>query len=163
MAQKRVQVLLTCGPRPERRVKATRVILRLAGRRTRRRRAQPVQTVVTPAMRRYLERPLHDLGLGVKTVSALENDSCEPDSQGRIWHIRTIGQLLAATPAQLLSVTNLGACTLRDIYTRLSAIGFVKPGYERLGKKLAAAENRRVAAANQLRKRLGYLVDLAQP
>lgn len=118
-----------------------------------------VKTVVTPAMQRYLARPLHDLGLSVKTVSALENDDNVPDTQGRVWHIRTIRELLLATPAQLLGVTNLGACTLREIYTRLSAIGFVKPGFEQTGKKLAAAENRRAAAARQLRKRLGYLAD----
>lgn len=163
MAQKRVRVRLTGLSGPSKPAPNAKQPRRRASKKRRPAKPRAVVTTVTPAMQRYLTRPLHDLGLSLKTVSALENDENVPDSQGRVWHIRTIAQLLHATPAQLLAVTNLGACTLREIYTRLSAVGFVKPGFEKTGKDLAAAEHRRAAAARQLRKRLGYLADVAPP
>jgi len=120
----------------------------------------PVDTLVTPEMASYMRYSLHDLGLNIKIVAALENDRKVPDKYGSVHHIRTIGQLLQASPEQLLAINNFGAKMLEEIYTRLSALGFVKPGYEQRGMLLADQANQRTAKLNWLKRRLGYLTDL---
>jgi DNA-directed RNA polymerase alpha subunit len=104
-----------------------------------------VKTVVTPAMKRYLSRPLTDLGLSCKVLTPLESAS-----------ICSISDLLHTRPEKLLAIKNLGDKALDEIYCKLSALGFVKPGYETLGRIASNANLRHKQAMQWLCRRLGY-------
>ena len=104
-----------------------------------------VRTVVTPAMKKYLDRPLTDLGLSCKVLTPLESAS-----------ISSINDLLHTRPEKLLAIKNLGDKALDEIYCKLSALGFVKPGYETLGRLASEAHLKHKQAMQWLCRRLGY-------
>jgi DNA-directed RNA polymerase alpha subunit len=104
-----------------------------------------IKTVVTPAMKRYLNRPLTDLGLSCKVLTPLESAA-----------ICSINDLLHTRPEKLLAIKNLGDKALDEIYCKLSALGFVKPGYETLGRIASNANLRHKQAMQWLCRRLGY-------
>lgn len=106
---------------------------------------KPVRTVVTVAMRKYLDRPLTDLGLSCKVLTSLESAS-----------ISSINDLLQTRPEKLLAIKNFGEKALDEIYCKLSALGFTKPGYETLGRIASEANLKHKKAMQWLCRRLGY-------
>jgi len=60
-----------------------------------------------------LEMSTAEIGLSVRTTNCLEERG-----------IFTVEDLLQCTPAELLSISNFGEKTLREVYKALEAIGF---------------------------------------
>ena len=63
-----------------------------------------------------LELPLAEIGLSVRTVNCLEDES-----------IFTVKDLLACTPQRLLEIPNFGVTTLQSVYEALEKVGFHRP------------------------------------
>ncbi|GIW94760.1 MAG: DNA-directed RNA polymerase subunit alpha [Pirellulaceae bacterium] len=68
-------------------------------------------------LREKLELSTAEIGLPVRTTNCLEERG-----------IFTVGDLLRATPEELLSIANFGEKTLEEVYRALEKIGFYRPG-----------------------------------
>ena len=66
-------------------------------------------------MKQRLELSTAEIGLTVRTTNCLEEKG-----------IFTVRDLLHATPADLLSISNFGGKTLEEVYAALEAIGFFR-------------------------------------
>lgn len=69
---------------------------------------------LSPIQLRLLEESLHELGLPVRIINALESGA----------GIYTVRQLLQLSPAQILALPNFGQKTLTTIYEALERFGF---------------------------------------
>lgn len=66
-----------------------------------------------------LEMSTAEIGLAVRTTNCLEEKG-----------VFTVNDLLHCTRDDLLSISNFGEKTLEEVYGRLEAIGFRRPGRE---------------------------------
>ena len=71
-------------------------------------------------MKQRLELSTAEIGLTVRTTNCLEEKG-----------IFTVRDLLQATPADLLSISNFGGKTLEEVYTALEEIGFFRTAAKR--------------------------------
>jgi len=67
------------------------------------------------SLKQRLELSTAEIGLTVRTTNCLEEKG-----------IFTVKELLHATPADLLSISNFGGKTLEEVYEALAAIGFFR-------------------------------------
>ena len=71
-------------------------------------------------MEQRLELSTAEIGLTVRTTNCLEEKG-----------IFTVRDLLQATPADLLSISNFGGKTLEEVYAALEDIGFFRTAAKR--------------------------------
>ena len=75
---------------------------------------------------------------------------------GRIIQVRTVRDLLSLRPEDILSIKNLGDCTLQEIYHHLARNGFVREGFHFRETSEERKEIARKLRVEQLRSRIGY-------
>lgn len=103
-----------------------------------------------------LDRSINELGLSVRTVSALENDKDRPNRLGEILHVFTVRELLACSREQLLAIDNFGEKTLEEVLNCLARHGFVSQGQHYQASEEERREEMRRQRREELKHRLGY-------
>jgi hypothetical protein len=89
---------------------------------------------LTPLQQRMLDESLHELGLPVRIINALETNA-------RVFLVK---ELLSMRPAEVLALPNFGQKTLDTIYEALAKFGFYKEGSAQSGLSASAdSEDRR--------------------
>ncbi len=78
-------------------------------------------------MKQRLELSTAEIGLTVRTTNCLEEKG-----------IFSVRELLQATPADLLSISNFGGKTLEEVYAALEEIGFFRNAAKRQVAEAAA-------------------------
>lgn len=74
-----------------------------------------------------LSDSLHELGLSLRVVNALESREV-PNAGVRVSAVCTVGQLLELSAEDILAIPNLGEKTLRAIFAKLATRGWVRKG-----------------------------------
>ena len=104
-----------------------------------------------------LEDSLHELGLSVRVINALENPEEEPNAYGHVHQVRTVRELLSLRPEDILAIANLGDKTLQEIRACLAKCGYCRSGEE--PPPLSSQERRQLVQRNrlvELRRSLAY-------
>ena len=120
--------------------------------------APEASSVLSPDSReKLLDASLHELPkLSFRTASALENDKGNPNRLGEVRQVRTVRELLALRPEDILAIPNLGEKTLTEIYTCLARCGFVRKGFVVRESPEDRRERSDRQRRDQLKRRLGY-------